>query len=88
MGLIGIFFVIKILCSLIYYFIKCCRDTVDRVVAHMTSQGIKIAEGVQPRSITKTAAGKLRVEFTDGRPAEEFDTVLAAIGKMYKFLIS
>lgn len=57
------------------------RDTVDRVVAHMTSQGIKIAEGVQPRSITKTAAGKLRVEFTDGRPAEEFDTVLAAIGR-------
>jgi hypothetical protein len=47
----------------------------------MTSQGIKIAEGVQPRSITKTAAGKLRVEFTDGRPAEEFDTVLAAIGE-------
>lgn len=51
------------------------------MVDHIKSQGVNLAEGVQPSSITKLDSGRLLVSFTDGRPSEEFDTVLAAVGK-------
>jgi thioredoxin reductase (NADPH) len=57
------------------------RDTVGRVVDFMTAQGIKMIEGVTPSGIEKLDSGRLLVRFSDGRPAEEFDTVLAAVGR-------
>lgn len=57
------------------------RDMVGRVVDHMRSQGVKLIEGVLPSSITKLDSGKLLVAFSDGRPSEEFDTVLSAVGR-------
>ena len=56
----------------------------DKIVDHMKAQGVNFAEGVLPSSITKLDSGKLLVSFSDGRPAEEFDTVLAAVGELYR----
>ena len=58
-----------------------CRDMVGRVVDHIKAQGVNLVEGVLPSSITKLDNGRLLVAFSDGRPSEEFDTVLAAVGK-------
>lgn len=57
------------------------RDTVDRVVQYMESNGTRIIQGVQPASIEKLSSGKLLVRFTNGA-SDEFDTVLAAVGRM------
>jgi thioredoxin/glutathione reductase (selenoprotein) len=57
------------------------RDMAGRVIDHMKSQGINVAEGVLPKSITKTASGRYLVEFSNNTPSEEFDTVLCAVGR-------
>lgn len=48
---------------------------------YMNAHGIKTIEGVTPTAIEKLESGRLLVRFSDDRPAEEFDTVLAAVGR-------
>ena len=56
------------------------RDVVAKVRAYMVSKGTRIIEGVLPASIVKQPSGKLLVTYTNGE-SDEFDTVLAAIGR-------
>lgn len=56
------------------------RDVVAKVRAYMVSKGMNIIEGVLPASIVKQPSGKLLVTYTNG-VSDEFDTVLAAIGR-------
>jgi pyruvate/2-oxoglutarate dehydrogenase complex dihydrolipoamide dehydrogenase (E3) component len=56
------------------------RDVVDRVLKYMRAGGTTILTEVSPLSIEKLESGKLRVEFSSGI-TEDFDTVLAAIGR-------
>ncbi len=55
------------------------QDVVKYVVDYMTHHGVKIVEGVLPKSIEKMPNGRLLVKYGD--TAEEFDTVLSAIGR-------
>jgi thioredoxin reductase (NADPH) len=56
------------------------QDTVQYVVDYMTKKsGVQIIEGALPKSIEKLPNGKLLVSYKDVE--EEFDTVLAAIGR-------
>jgi thioredoxin reductase (NADPH) len=55
------------------------QDVVKYVVDYMTHHGVKIAEGVLPKSIEKMPNGRFLVKYGD--TAEEFDTVLSAIGR-------
>ena len=55
------------------------QDTTKYVVDYMTNHGVKIVEGVLPQSIEKLPNGRLLVKYGD--TAEEFDTVLSAIGR-------
>jgi hypothetical protein len=57
---------------------------VDRVLKYMRSGGTTILTEVSPLSIEKLESGKLRVEFSTGE-TEDFDTVLAAIGRFIGF---
>jgi len=56
------------------------REVVDKVTSYMTAQGVRIMQGLLPSSIVKQPTGKLLVTFSDGK-SEEFDTVLAAVGR-------
>lgn len=55
------------------------QDTTKYVVDYMINHGVKIVEGVLPESIEKLPNGRLLVKYGD--TAEEFDTVLSAIGR-------
>jgi thioredoxin reductase (NADPH) len=55
-------------------------DCVKKVEEFMIAQGIRIIKGVTPTRIEKLASGRLLVTFSSGE-AEEFDTVLGAIGR-------
>lgn len=55
------------------------QDTVKYVIDYMTHRGVKIIEGVLPTAIEKLPSGKLLVHYNGA--AEEYDTVLAAIGR-------
>ena len=56
------------------------RECCDKIGAYMEHAGIAMKKGVTPASVEKTAGGKLKVSFSDGT-ADEFDTVVAAIGR-------
>jgi len=56
------------------------RECCDKIGAYMEAGGIAMKKGVTPASIEKTAAGKLKVTFSDGS-ADEYDTVVGAIGR-------
>ena len=56
------------------------REVVDKVTSYMTAQGVRIMQGLLPSSIVKQSNGKLLVTYSDGK-SEEFDTVLAAVGR-------
>lgn len=59
------------------------RDVVSSIHSVMTSNGTVIVEGALPKSIQKLPNGKLLVTYGDSHTdtQEEFDTVLAAIGR-------
>lgn len=54
------------------------RDVVERVLRVM-NETATILTGVVPVSIERAASGKLLVTYSTGE-ADEFDTVLAAVG--------
>jgi len=62
-------------------------EMADRIGAHMEVHGTKFMKGFVPASIVKEDSGKFQVTFQDSNDAqaapvtEEFDTVLAAIGR-------
>mmetsp|Transcript_7691 Transcript_7691/g.12776 ORF Transcript_7691/g.12776 Transcript_7691/m.12776 type:complete len:610 (+) Transcript_7691:75-1904(+) len=56
------------------------KDTVNYVQDYMMKKGTQIVTGVTPQSIQKLPSGKLLVCYGD--TCGEFDTVLAAIGRM------
>ena len=56
------------------------REMVGAIKAVMEHNGTKIIEGALPSSIEKLPSGKLKVTMTNGQ-SDEFDTVLAAVGR-------
>jgi thioredoxin/glutathione reductase (selenoprotein) len=56
------------------------RDSVTKVTNHMRTIGINIVEGVLPKSIVKQPNGRFVVTYSNG-DSDEFDTVLAAVGR-------
>lgn len=56
------------------------QDCVKYIVDYMTHQGVKIVEGVLPKSIEKLPNGRLLVKYGES-DQDEFDTVLAAVGR-------
>lgn len=56
------------------------REMVAAIKDVMTHAGTKIVEGALPTNIEKLASGKLRVTMSNGQ-SDEFDTVLAAVGR-------
>lgn len=56
------------------------RDVVDKVHKYMEATGTKFMIGALPSSIERLESGKLSVTFTNGE-RDEFDTVLAAVGR-------
>ena len=56
------------------------RECADMIGDYMKSEGIKFKEEVVPTKLVKTDGGKISVTFSNG-DREEFDTVLAAIGR-------
>lgn len=55
------------------------RDCVAYIQKFMEDSGVRIVQGVLPKSIEKLPSGKLLVSYGDVQ--EEFDTVLAAVGR-------
>ena len=56
------------------------RECADMIGDYMKSEGVKFKEEVLPTKMVKTDGGKIAVTFSNG-DQEEFDTVLAAIGR-------
>ncbi len=56
------------------------RDVAERVAEHLRHKGVRTQQGL-PSRIEKLPSGRLLVSFSGGEPTEEFDTVLAAIGR-------
>lgn len=56
------------------------RECADKIGDYMKSEGVKFKEEVLPVKLVKTDGGKIDVTFSNG-DREEFDTVLAAIGR-------
>jgi pyruvate/2-oxoglutarate dehydrogenase complex dihydrolipoamide dehydrogenase (E3) component len=58
------------------------RDLVDKIQKYMESEGTRTVLGSLPTSIEKLANGRLLVKYTNGgEEGEEFDTVVAAVGR-------
>jgi thioredoxin reductase (NADPH) len=57
------------------------RECADKIGEYMKSEGIKFREEVVPKKLVKTEGGRIAVTFSNDE-TEEFDTVLAAIGRM------
>jgi thioredoxin/glutathione reductase (selenoprotein) len=56
------------------------RECADMIGDYMKSEGIVFKEEVVPTKLVKTEGGKIAVTFSNG-DQEEYDTVLAAIGR-------
>ena len=56
------------------------RECAEMIGDYMKSEGIRFREEVVPTKLSKTNDGKIAVTFSNGEE-EEFDTVLAAIGR-------
>jgi len=61
------------------------------IVSYMADHDTRFLQGVTPRSIERDpTSGRIKVAFqtADGLVTEDFDTVLAAIGKKHVFVIT
>mmetsp|Transcript_4704 Transcript_4704/g.10453 ORF Transcript_4704/g.10453 Transcript_4704/m.10453 type:complete len:638 (-) Transcript_4704:463-2376(-) len=56
------------------------RECADLIGEHMRHEGIVFKEEVVPKKLVKTEGGRIAVTFSNG-DVEEYDTVLAAIGR-------
>jgi thioredoxin reductase (NADPH) len=56
------------------------RECADKIDQYMVSQGIAFKREVTPARLEKLDSGKIKVTFSDNT-SDEFDTVLAAIGR-------
>ncbi|XP_055388757.1 thioredoxin reductase-like [Condylostylus longicornis] len=57
------------------------RQCAEKVGQMMQEMGTRFVRAL-PTRITKTTSGKFQVEFSDGLPTEEFDTILYATGRL------
>ena len=61
------------------------KDVVEKILRVMR-ESITVVTGVTPVKIEKTSSGTLRVTYSNGEE-NEFDTVLAAVGKVCHFIM-